>query len=183
MNGEVQLGWWRQKSDESDRDAEARAWTIYHSHGEWIARVDAKASILLALQGVTLGAVIALTDKHRPYADLKAWWEWALFLSGFALLLLGIVLAVMALVPRVTSEKPTRKEMRDYIYFGHTRLWEPKALEQELQKPVLPVLSRQLVVLGRIAWKKHYLVKWSVWSYIVSGALLTTTALIVNFWG
>lgn len=168
---------------EREAEAEARAWTVYHSHGEWIARVDAKASILLALQGVTLGAVIALTDRHRPYADLEMWWEWTLFVGGFALLLIGIVLAVTALVPRVTSERPSKNEVRDYIYFGHTRLWTPEALEAELRKPVLPILSRQLVVLGRISWRKHYLVKWSVWSYIASGAFLTAAALIVNFWG
>lgn len=179
------MGWWsiQRDGEAAEREAEARAWTVYHSHGEWIARVDAKAAILLALQGVTLGAVIALTDKDRPYADLSWWWEWALFITGFALLLAGIVFAVMALVPRVTSEKPSNKQMQDYIYFGHTRLWNPEALEAELREPVLPVLSRQLVVLGRISWRKHYLVKWSVWTYIASGALLTATALIVNFWG
>lgn len=178
------MGWWsRPSDDDADREAEARAWTIYHSHGEWISRVDAKASIMLALQGVTLGAVIALTDKDRPYAQLCWWWEWALFIAGFAMLLAAIVLAVLALVPRVTSEKPSKKEMRDYIYFGHTRLWKPDALEDELRKPALPVLARQLIVLGRISWRKHYLVKYSVWCYIISGALLTATALIVNFWG
>ena len=178
------MGWWsRPSEDDVDREAEARAWTIYHSHGEWIARVDAKASIMLALQGVTLGAVIALTDNHRPFAELEWWWEWAMFFTGFALLLAAIVLAVVALVPRVTSEKPSKREMRDYIYFGHTRLWKPDALEDELRKPVLSVLARQLIVLGRISWRKHYLVKYSVWCYIGSGALLTATALIVNFWG
>jgi hypothetical protein len=187
--GEAELKIWGNKSGPrhtipedvgSLRDAEDRAWRIYSSHAEWISRVDAKAAVMLALEGVTLGTVIALTDSGRPFSGLNWWGARVSFAFAVALLFIAIVTSVWAIVPRVRSKHQSRKAMEDFIYFGHTRYWKPEALQEELCQPALEVLSRQLVVLAHVAWKKHYLVKWSVWTYLASGVIFAITALVIN---
>lgn len=174
----------RRRSDREEasslQDAEERAWRIYSSHAEWISRVDAKAAVMLALEGVTLGVVIALTDAGRPFSSLEMWWERVAFAFAIALLFIAIFTSVWAIVPRVRSRQPSRSAMADFIYFGHTRFWDVGVLEQVLRKPALDVLSRQLIALSHVAWRKHYLVKWSVWTYLASGMIFAIVALIVN---
>lgn len=162
------------------REAEDRAWRIYSSHVEWISRVDTKAAVMLALEGVTLGAVIALTDAGLPFSGLNSWGERVSFAFAIVLLFIAIFMSVWAIVPRVRSKQPSRKAMEDFIYFGHTRCWEADALQQVLRQPALEVLSRQLIVLAHVAWRKHYLVKWSVWTYLASGTVFAIIALIIN---
>lgn len=124
---------------------------MYRTHAEWIARVDTKASILLTLQGISLGAVFTLTATDRPFALLVHWWEVAVFILGVALLLICIVLAELVIAPRMRTKRPSRRALHDYIYFGHTRWWKASDLQRTLHKSSLEVLSRQLVILGEIA--------------------------------
>lgn len=163
-------------------EAEARAWEVYRSHADWIGKVDTKASILLALQGVLLGVVVSMTDTGKPFSCLRAWWEWSLFYAGLALLLVAAVMSVLVIAPRVRIRRhqPNRKAMEDYTYFGHSRWWKPDALAEEMRKPALSILARQVVVLGQVAWRKHLWAMWSVWITVISGLLFAVLAVLQN---
>jgi hypothetical protein len=163
--------------------AEQRAWEIYRSHAEWIARVDIKASILLALQGIALGAVFTMTAADRPFASLHEWWDITTFIVGVALLLAGLVLAVLVIAPRVRTKKPSKRALHDFIYFGHTRWWKADDLERTLHDSALTVLSRQLIILGEIAWQKHLFAMWATWLFLASVVALSALALYLSLWG
>lgn len=168
---------------DDELQAEQRAWEIYRSHAEWIARVDVKASVLLALQGVTLGFVIALTDGDGPLAAIKVWWGWPALTLSVLLLLTAILFAVLVIAPRVRTKKPSRKAMTDYTYFGHTRWWKPVDLEAELRESALPILSRQITILGEIAWRKHLWAMWSTWVFVAAGIVMSALIVALNLWG
>ena len=166
----------------TDAEAEARAWEVYRSHADWIGKVDTKASILLALQGVLLGVVISLTDTGKPFACLRDWWDWVLFVGGIAVLLVAAVMSVLVIAPRVRVRRhqPDRKAMEDYTYFGHSRWWDPQPLAAELRKPALGILARQIRILGQVAWRKHLWAMWSVWLTVGSGVLFAVLAVLQN---
>ncbi|WP_348788454.1 Pycsar system effector family protein [Leifsonia sp. NPDC080035] len=151
---------------------------MYHAHAEWIARVDTKASILLALQGVGLGVVLTLSGKDGVFASLPHWWDVLAFVAGVLLLLVAIALAVLVIAPRVTAGRPSRRALHDYIYFGHTRWWKPEDLSEALRDSAVPVLSRQLIILGRIAWKKHLYAMFSTWLFLAAAVVLVGLAAV-----
>jgi hypothetical protein len=67
----------------------------------------------------------------------------------------------------------------NFVYFGHLKHWDPDALADELrQRDPLPILTRQLVVMSRIAATKHRRVQESLIVALV-GAFLVASAGII----
>lgn len=161
-------------------EAESRAWSVYQSNAEWIARADAKASILLALQGVLLGVVVALTEEDRPLSAIHTWYQWATVLIGVALLATGAIVSVMAVAPRLRSRAKASVDASDYLFFGNAQMLDPALLEEALQQSPLPMLSRQIAISARISSVKHRLVHLSAWLLLAGGLSVGISVLLSN---
>ncbi|WP_420807801.1 Pycsar system effector family protein [Antribacter gilvus] len=158
------------------------AWRLHDGIGEWTARVDTKASISLAIEAAVLGFVVALASGDGVLSGARGWVA-LLLRIGIVALLLSTTLSVLVVFPQLRG-RATRKEYpENVIYFGHLRHWDPVALENRLSTPVadLGQLSRQLVNMSRIVWRKHIWLQWSLALFVV-GVALFGASLIVSEW-
>lgn len=115
--------------------------------------------------------VVGLMGNGRRLADMEGFIENVLLYAGIGLLAVGIVLVVWVVRPRTRPDKVKQEAAEGYIYFGHLNFRSTSDVEQALKyQDILPVLSRQLVEMSRIAWNKHRLLKWSITA--ASGAVI-----------
>lgn len=147
------------------------AWRVHDGVGDWTARVDAKASIALAIEAAvaSLVALMATGDGQLAEAsELAAWFLGA----GVLLIAASVVLSVLVVFPQLRGRATRREYSNDVVYFGHLRLWEPQRLAARLAEDSgeLDVLSRQLVRMSKIAWRKHVWLQWSL-ALFVAGVL------------
>lgn len=162
-----------------DRGAIDFAWRVHGAQESWSARADVKASILLALEGGGLFAVISAHAADGSLALLSGW-NRSLGLVGAGLLLLALVGAAVAVFPQLgRSRKLRERYARHTIYFGHLRLWDPAELSARLTSmsadEELEALGRQLVEMGKQNWSKH---RWVQGSLIlaISGVLAVSVS-------
>ena len=161
---------------ENDRAIEF-AWRVHGAQTSWANNADVKASILLALEGGALYAIIAalgdgglLARLGRPYPVANA--------IGTAALLLAILTAALAIFPRLAPRDKDRDYHRQFIYFGNLRRWDATELSRHIagltEGDALDVLSRQLTEMSRHNWVKH---RWVQISLILSLAGILTIAI------
>jgi hypothetical protein len=138
------------------------AWRIHAALTEWTARVDTKGSFVLTVESVALVAIGTLShaDGKRPVTGV---FPNIVFWLGVGSLVAAILLAAAAVAP-YTRRKSLQAEWRDnFIYFGHLKHWDAEELTEALRaRDTLPILSRQLTVMSKIAWKKHQRVQGSL---------------------
>jgi hypothetical protein len=145
------------------------AWRVHMAQVFWANNADVKASILLALEGGALYAVISsLGDGGllarlggRPYPVASA--------IGIFALLLAIAAAAIAVFPRLRKKDEGRDRHRQVIYFGDLRHWKAAELSSHIaglaKGEELDVLSRQLTEMSKHNWVKH---RWVQISLILS---------------
>lgn len=158
------------------------AWKIHAAQADWTGKVDAKASFAFGLESAAIVAVVALSAKGRLFgdlSDLSAAWFYGI---GLSLILIGALFAVTAVIPRLKSDDVKAKAPDNYIYFGHAQHWEATDLEVALkEREILPVISRQIVVMADIAWQKHRWVQLSMSTGCAGGVSIVIAALILRF--
>jgi pycsar effector protein len=140
------------------------AWRVHGALENWTAKVDMKASILLAFQG---GAFIFATTSREIVlgtADRRPLVTAAL---GVVLLVSSMAAAAAAILPALGSARQHRLDRtREWIYFGHVRLWDATELAARLarlsERDEVQALSAQLVRMSRLNWRKHRLLQASV---------------------
>lgn len=139
------------------------AWRIHQAQTDWTGKVDAKASFIFAIASASMATTVALSATGRVFHDIAPTWLKTGYWLGLACLLSGVLLASLVVVPRLRHSTDLKRESKsNFIYFGHLRHWAAEELEDALkQKHILSVLSRQLVVMAGIAWKKH---RWAQWA-------------------
>ena len=160
----------------SQLDPVESAWRIHGVLNDWTGKADAKASFALTIESAFLGAVIAFSNKDRALGQLTDDATLWLYRVGIVALSIAVVLAAAAVMPQIRG-RPARHIWREnFIYFGHLRHWNPGVPEQALsERELLPVLSRQLVAMSRIAWIKYRLVQLSLFAALVGGLLIATS--------
>ncbi len=159
----------------SDEATEA-AWRIYSIIGDWTARVDAKASFALTLESASAAGIIALSANGGLFAHPHGWGPRVLLWLGTVLVLASAAFAALVVVPRLHPSRARAEAPDNFIYFGHLMHREATELAASLQQtPLLPVLSRQLVIMSRITWTKHRHVQIS-FALFALGALLVFIA-------
>ncbi|MGK5640670.1 Pycsar system effector family protein [Streptomyces sp. URMC 126] len=137
------------------------AWRLHSALSDWTGKADVKASFALTVQSAVL-LVLGLTAGVGRGFGRTGGLATALLWAGVAALVAGLACAVLAVAPTLRADVPGPAEER-FVYFGHLRHWEPGALEYRLREAdPLPALSRELVVMSRIAWRKHVYVRWSL---------------------
>lgn len=166
----------------TDKDAIDNAWKIHAAQVDWTGKVDAKASFAFGLESAAIVAVVALSANGRIFGDLTdpaAAWLYGL---GLALILVGAVCAVTVVIPRLKSDLVKDTSPDNFIFFGHAQHWEPDDLTSALQeREILPVISRQIVVMAEIAWQKHRWVQLSMFTGCTGGVCIVLAALVLRF--
>ncbi|MGB6162733.1 MAG: Pycsar system effector family protein [Pseudonocardiaceae bacterium] len=143
--------------------SEAFAWKVHGALQDWTAKVDTKASIVMALETALFSGMVTFSLSRTSVYPLG----WAsLHHCGLALLFASIFLTGLAVFPQLRRRDSAKSWKNQFVYFGHLRKWEPAALAEALadreQNASLRMLSDQLVAMSRIAWGKHLLVQWSL---------------------
>jgi Na+/H+-dicarboxylate symporter len=166
----------------TDKDAIDNAWKVHAAQVDWTGKVDAKASFAFALESAAIVSTVALSAEGRIFGDLSdpaAGW---LYGFGLAFILVGAVFAVAVVIPRLKSDLVKSKAPDNYIFFGHAQHWEPDNLTTALKDgDILPVISRQIVVMADIAWQKHRWVQLSMFAGCAGGVCIVLAALVLRF--
>ena len=146
-------------------EAVEQAWRIHAALVDWTGKVDSKASFTLTIQSAVLAGIVTLTGTGHHLHGLRGATVDGFFWVGIAVLILGVLASASVVAPRVRRNKMGEEWRQNFIFFGHLKDWEPDDLTAALsQRDILPVLSRQLVVMSKIAWQKHEQVQISMWS-------------------
>lgn len=155
------------------------AWRIHTALADWTGKVDAKASFALTIESATLAVMVGLSGPDHPFGRLHGFWANSLFWLGVALLALSAIASVSVVAPR-TRNRHVKSEWRDnFIYFGHLQYWKSADLIEHLRKAdPLPALSRQLIVMSRIACEKHRRVQQSLRLAVAGTALVGFSGII-----
>lgn len=154
------------------------AWRIHAELGNWTAKVDAKASFALTLDSAATAGIIALSNDDHVFAHLHGWVARSLFVSGTALIIVSGVFAMLVVIPRLRARKVRSEAGTNFVYFGHLMNMHADELATRLKETnLLPVLSRQLISMSKIAWAKHRHVQWSLAAFGLGAALVSLSAL------
>jgi hypothetical protein len=140
------------------------AWRVHSALEAWTAKVDMKASILLAFQG---GAFIFAATSRDVVLDGTDRRPAMVAALGAVMLVTATALAATAILPFLGSTRAHRAaRVHEWIYFGHLRLWDPAELALRLSRLTIhdevQALSAQLVRMSRLNWRKHRLLQGSV---------------------
>ncbi|GGL84252.1 hypothetical protein GCM10010095_81290 [Streptomyces anthocyanicus] len=167
-------------SPETEEKAAETAWRIHGAVGEWTARVDAKAAFALTLESAAAAGIIALSGNGNIFDDLRGWGPRCLLWAGSTLILIGAVFAVLVVVPRLRAPRMQAEAPDNFVYFGHLMHREAAELAESLRRTdtLLPVLSRQLIVMSKIAWSKHRHVQMSL-VFFALGLMLVVIAAVL----
>ena len=157
-------------------------WRVHVAQEAWTAKVDVKASIVLALAGATMAAVTAGQSDFGPFADLLGWRVYA-FRGAVIAGSLSVLLSFATIFPRLgPTHRKRNMDVADLVYFGHLRHLDPKEVATRLTgltvNDELRALSRQLVAMSRHNWRKHRLLQWALLALAAAYLALT----VVAFW-
>jgi hypothetical protein len=154
------------------------AWKIHAAVVDWTGKVDSKASFALAIETAVIAITIPLTEGDHRLGGLTGIHR-AIFWAGMTLLALGILLAAAVVTPQLRGRKMAEEWPSGYVYFGHLQHWSATELAAQLAAgDMLEVLSRQLVNMSRIAWRKHRQLQLSMMAALLGSAFIGLTALL-----
>lgn len=163
--------------DHTHQNAIDNAWKIHAAISDWTKGVDSKASFVLTIEAAILAGVISMMGGSRQLAHLHGAWENLLLYVGIGAVVVALVLVAWVVRPRTRNHKVEQEAPYNFLYFGHLNFRLPEDVERALEhEDLLPVLSRQLVMMGRIAWDKHNLLKWSLTAAMLGTALVGAAA-------
>lgn len=153
------------------------AWRIHSAVVDWTGKVDTKASFALTIEAALLAGVVTLSGGGRALSDLHCVGLF-LYIVGLTCLIGAVLCAAWVVRPRLRSASISDESATNFIYFGHLKqLTAEKVQDKLVNAELLPVLSRQLVEMSKIAWTKHRLVQFSLTLAPVGVALLGLSAI------
>ncbi|GLW64382.1 hypothetical protein Arub01_26260 [Actinomadura rubrobrunea] len=173
----------RRRQDEDDQESfEAYAWRVNQALHDWTAKVDAKASVILAIETAILSMIVAFVRTGKRIQQLTPLETWT-FRVGVALVACAIVLAGAAVFPQLNRREAKRNWRRSYVYFGHPRRWRPAelvdALESGNEQRHKIVLGTQLIALSKIIWREHSFLQCSM-SLVAIGNIAIWVPLLIS---
>ncbi|MEU7580172.1 Pycsar system effector family protein [Streptomyces sp. NPDC041068] len=153
------------------------AWRIHGALVDWTGKVDSKAAFALSIESVALAGAVALAKGREVLNISEPLPSWPLWLGG-VLLAVAALLSMGVVLPRMKALRANQDWPSNFIYFGHLRHWSPERLAEALRTTdPLPALSRQLVVMSQVAWRKHRLVQLS-FGAAAAGITILAAALV-----
>jgi len=158
-------------------DALASAWRIHDAHLAWTSQVDSKASFVLAIETAIAAGVVALAGNGRRLSDLPSGWPTAYFVVGCASLVLALISVSLVVRPRLRIPHLEEEARTNFIFFGHARRWKPDELAAALRTAdMVEMVSRQVVAMATVAWRKHRYLQVSLTLAIAGTALIGVAA-------
>ncbi len=169
----------RARQDEARQAVERHidfAWKAHEAQGEWTARVDVKASILLASQvGLLLVAAAVASSRNLSDTPLAG----VLGFIAAALLIAGGAAAAAAVYPMLENSKSGGT---DLLYFGRVRRMTGdeviRGIREMSPAEELQSLAGQLTRISKANWRKHRLLQVSIW-LMGAGVAVGCIALII----
>jgi hypothetical protein len=160
-----------------DHDPVATAWSIHSSIAEWTRSVDNKASFASAVETAVLLGVLTISAEERQLSRVQGPWQLGFFWLGIAVLILSLLLVLWVISPHLRSKRVRDEYRSNVIFFGHARYWKPPELTAFLSGgDILPMLSRQIVAISNIAWKKHRNLQLSILGSVIGAAFVAIAA-------
>lgn len=160
-------------------DPRDTAWRIHASIIDWTGKVDTKASFALAIESAALAGIVTLTGSGRRLDGLVGC-EVGFFWTGIAILLIGVLSVITVVAPRLRSTKMPSEWQNNYVYFGHLMHWNAEDLQKVFEEEdPLPAVTRNIIVMSKIAWTKHRRLQVSMW-LATFGTALVGIAAVVN---
>src|SRR5215471_18153437 len=104
------------------------AWRVHGALLDWTGKVDAKASFALTIESAVVGGIVALSASGRQLSSIHGFWHVLPFSLGVAALGAAILLAVVAVIPRIRPRPAALRWRDNFIYVGHPRPWDPEQL-------------------------------------------------------
>ncbi|MYS22754.1 MULTISPECIES: Pycsar system effector family protein [unclassified Streptomyces] len=125
--------------------------------------MDNKAVFALSIESAMLAATAALSSGAASPLGVGSTPGIWLLRSALVLLAAAALLSIGVVTPRMRGGGVRVDWPDNFTYFGHLRLWEPDALAARLRDAdPLTSLSRQIVAMSQIAWRKYVLVRLSL---------------------
>lgn len=163
----------------TDHDPVEAAWHIHQVLVEWTANVDHKASVALAIETAVMAGVIALAGGGSRLGNIDGFWANGFYWLGIVALVVGLVTTALVVRPRLRTRELPSERSEHYIYFGHLRSWQPSELQKALEeRELLPALSKQIISMSQVAWRKHRLLQVSITAAGIGAVLLAVAAWI-----
>jgi Pycsar effector protein len=135
------------------------AWDVHGAQESWTEKADLKASILLALEGGGLYAMVTALASGGVLANVAGWPRQLAEIAGFVSLLVAVVAAGAVIFPRLGRAGEHRDFRHHAIYFGTLRHWDATRLRDHLAgmspEDQLEALSWQLSEMAKLNWIKH----------------------------
>jgi hypothetical protein len=164
-------------SHTAHRGAET-AWRIHAALLDWTGKVDTKAAFALTIESAALALTTTLSFGPQAVLGRLRSGSLTLLTTGTSLIALAILLAMLVVAPRMKGRQARHISRSDFIYFGHVRHWDPEHLAETLREvDPLPALSRQLVVMSRVAWRKHRFMQLSLLAAAAGTVFIALAAL------
>lgn len=142
------------------------AWRTHAAQESWAGKVDTKASILLTLNGVILGAVLSARVQQDSFIAVLAGSRAVVLAVAVALCAVAGLLAAGVIYPvlgRGHHNGRNRPDPNGTVYFGDLRRRRPCELAGQLAtmstEEQFGQVARQLVAMARAAWLKHRLLQ------------------------
>ncbi|WP_077490879.1 Pycsar system effector family protein [Sinomonas mesophila] len=166
---------------ERDKQAIEQAWKVHAAQVDWTGKVDTKASFAFTIESATLGITVALSATNRIFASMPSGLPPFLYWAGIVALLCGMFCALMCVIPRLKSKDLLKTAEENFIYFGHARHWDPDRLVDAFKEhDMLPMITRQIVVMADVAWDKHKWVQRSMALGVVAGVCLGISGMMLS---
>ncbi len=158
------------------------AWRTHGAQEAWTAKVDIKASIVLALATAVLVGVVAGTTKDAAFYSLVGW-RHVLLIAAVVADMVAVVLSAVAIWPRLGRSKEHRREHpKHLIYFGHLRHWSSEGLAARLKTvsddDEREVLAEQLIRMSERNWWKHVALQYALAAILVAVMLVAIVAIV-----
>ncbi len=159
------------------------AWRIHAAQVDWTGKVDSKASFALAIESGAMIAALGLAGSGRRLTDVDGTGARVSYVVGFGLLGLALVCVAWVVRPRLRLVAMHRgnEHEANYVYFGHLRRRTPEEVADALSadpSDLLAVLSRQIVEMSKLCWRKHMLLQVSLTLALLGVGLLGIAALL-----
>jgi hypothetical protein len=155
------------------------AWRIHASLADWTSKVDNKAVFALSIESAMLAATAALSSGSRSPLDVSTTPGIWLLRTAMVLLAAAALLSIGVVTPRMRDGGVRQDWPDNFTYFGHLRRWEPDALAARLRgADPLTSLSRQIVAMSQIAWRKYVLVRLSLLIAAIGAACTVLAGLL-----
>lgn len=170
-----------------DENAIDNAWRVHSQLADWTGQADLKARFALSFVSALIAGILAVYgDGSRLYGGESritdfSRFESASFVLGIFCMVVGLLVSVAAVTPRLRARASKQEYRTSFVYFGHLRHWKEDDLALELKKvDILPMLARQLVNMSKILWHKHRAIKCSLASTLIGLILIGLAEFFAN---